>query len=133
MQRILSLETSRSASTTSEFVSKRFCFSILFSIAFLFLLAVGDSVVMLFVGSSGRATIPLGLNDDDPVGNRLPSRKIHNRQGDFTQENLPSAKIRFRREELRRVNEKHLDLVEEHQQFHRHRPIGRDGYSGRLQ
>ncbi|GJQ78368.1 hypothetical protein Trydic_g22194 [Trypoxylus dichotomus] len=39
MQRILSVETSRNATPTSEFVSKRFCFSILFSIAFLFLLA----------------------------------------------------------------------------------------------
>nr|XP_022904484.1 uncharacterized protein LOC111416643 [Onthophagus taurus] len=39
MQRILSLETSRSPNTSSEFVSKRLCFSILFSIAFLFLIA----------------------------------------------------------------------------------------------
>lgn len=39
MQRILSVETSRNNNTEREFVTKRFCYSILFSVAFLFLLA----------------------------------------------------------------------------------------------
>lgn len=39
MQRILSVETSRNNSAEREFVTKRLCYSILFSVAFLFLLA----------------------------------------------------------------------------------------------